>query len=47
MNLDTIASFSVRPLFGHPGPMEHIPGYFPEALMLTALGAALVVTGYR
>ena len=48
VNIDTIGRFSTRPLFGHPGiAMEQIPGYLPEALMLTALGVALVVTGYR
>jgi 4-amino-4-deoxy-L-arabinose transferase-like glycosyltransferase len=44
----TIARVTTRPLFGHPDlPMEELPGYLPEALILTALGAALVVTGYR
>ena len=48
LNLDTIGTISTRSLFGQPGlTMKELPGYFPEALILTALAGALVVTGYR
>jgi 4-amino-4-deoxy-L-arabinose transferase-like glycosyltransferase len=48
VNLSTIERLSTRPLYGHPVVfMKDLPGYFPEALILTALAVALVVTGYR
>ena len=48
VTLPTIGNVTIHPLFGHPAiPMETLPGYLPEALMLTALGAALVLTGHR
>ena len=48
VTLPTIERVSTRGLFGHPAiPAGELPGYLPEALILTALGVALVVTGYR
>jgi 4-amino-4-deoxy-L-arabinose transferase-like glycosyltransferase len=48
VKLSTIETFTTRTLFGHPPlSMKELPGSFPEALMLTALSVALVVTGYR
>jgi 4-amino-4-deoxy-L-arabinose transferase-like glycosyltransferase len=50
VKLDVIATMTARTLYGDPGAhlsIGDVPGYFPEALILGALGAAVAVTGYR
>ncbi len=48
VKLSVIEGLVSHPLFAHPHlPLKHLPGSFPEALILTALAVALVVTAYR
>ena len=48
VNLSTIEGLAPARSSGIPAShWTQLPGYFPEALILTALGVALVVTGYR
>jgi hypothetical protein len=48
VNLSTVGRIVSRALYGHPVmPMREMIGYFAEALILIALGLALLVTGYR
>ena len=50
VKLDVVATMTARTVYGDPGArlvIKDVPGYFAEALILTALGVAVVITGYR